>query len=127
MAHVFIGYSREDREAAKRLAEAIEARGWTVWWDRFIPAGIVRRGRRRGNRRSEMRGGVVDASLRRLGMGTERGGGRRTQKGSDPDSSRRRSDPLGASPPANRRYFRVDRRGDRELFRIDRRDDRPRW
>jgi len=30
MAHVFIGYSREDREAAKRLAEAIEARGWTV-------------------------------------------------------------------------------------------------
>lgn len=39
MADVFISYAREDKESAKRLADAIEARGWTVWWDRRIPAG----------------------------------------------------------------------------------------
>ncbi len=39
MADVFISYAREDQESAKRLAGAIESRGWTVWWDRRIPAG----------------------------------------------------------------------------------------
>jgi cyclophilin family peptidyl-prolyl cis-trans isomerase len=39
MADVFISYAREDKESAKRLADAIESRGWTVWWDRRIPAG----------------------------------------------------------------------------------------
>lgn len=39
MSDVFISYAREDRDSAKRLAEAIEQRGWTVWWDRRIPAG----------------------------------------------------------------------------------------
>jgi cyclophilin family peptidyl-prolyl cis-trans isomerase len=39
MADVFISYAREDRDSAKRLAEAIGSHGWTVWWDRRIPAG----------------------------------------------------------------------------------------
>src|SRR5205823_3663964 len=32
-------YAREDRPMAIRLADAIESHGWTVWWDRRIPAG----------------------------------------------------------------------------------------
>jgi hypothetical protein len=39
MTDVFISYAREDREAAQRLAAALEARGWSVWWDREIPVG----------------------------------------------------------------------------------------
>src|SRR6266850_582351 len=39
MADVFISYARADQESAKRLAGVIESRGWTVWWDRRIPAG----------------------------------------------------------------------------------------
>jgi hypothetical protein len=36
---VFISYAREDRERARALAEALEGRGWSVWWDRKIVAG----------------------------------------------------------------------------------------
>lgn len=36
---VFLSYAREDRERAGRLAHALEARGWSVWWDREILAG----------------------------------------------------------------------------------------
>jgi hypothetical protein len=36
---VFISYAREDRDRARVLAEALEARGWSVWWDRKIVAG----------------------------------------------------------------------------------------
>lgn len=39
MADVFLSYAREDRESAKRLADAIQEKGWSVWWDRRIPAG----------------------------------------------------------------------------------------
>lgn len=39
MAQIFISYAREDRETAERLAQALERCGWTVWWDRHIPAG----------------------------------------------------------------------------------------
>lgn len=39
MTDVFISYAREDREAAQRLAAALEALGWSVWWDREIPVG----------------------------------------------------------------------------------------
>ena len=39
MADVFLSYAREDRETAERLAHAIEKHGWSVWWDRHVPAG----------------------------------------------------------------------------------------
>lgn len=41
MADVFISHAAEDREHAARLAEALAARGWSVWWDRRIVAGQV--------------------------------------------------------------------------------------
>lgn len=37
--HVFLSYQSEDREKARRLADALERRGWPVWWDRDIQAG----------------------------------------------------------------------------------------
>ena len=39
MADVFLSYAREDRETAERLAHALERHGWSVWWDRHVPAG----------------------------------------------------------------------------------------
>jgi tetratricopeptide (TPR) repeat protein len=39
MADVFISYSSEDRERVRPLAAALEARGFSVWWDRALAAG----------------------------------------------------------------------------------------
>ena len=39
MADVFISYSRNDRDAVTGIAEAIEAAGYSVWWDRLIEGG----------------------------------------------------------------------------------------
>ena len=39
MADIFLSYAREDSGQAKRLALALESRGWSVWWDRHIPHG----------------------------------------------------------------------------------------
>ncbi|MET0963130.1 MAG: TIR domain-containing protein [Noviherbaspirillum sp.] len=39
MADIFLSYAEEDREAARRVAGLLEASGWSVWWDRRIPAG----------------------------------------------------------------------------------------
>jgi len=39
MADIFISYAREDGERAKRLAEALEQQGWSVWWDPDIHPG----------------------------------------------------------------------------------------
>jgi hypothetical protein len=39
MTDVFISYASEDRERARKLASALEARGWSVWWDHKIIAG----------------------------------------------------------------------------------------
>lgn len=36
MADIFISYAHEDRERAQQLAEALQARGWTVWLDRGL-------------------------------------------------------------------------------------------
>jgi len=39
VADVFLSYAREDKATARRLAEAMEARGFDVWWDAEIPPG----------------------------------------------------------------------------------------
>ena len=39
MADIFISYARSDREKIERLAAALEAEGYSVWWDRFIQSG----------------------------------------------------------------------------------------
>ena len=39
MADIFLSYSREDEARAKNLVAEFEARGWSVFWDRRIPAG----------------------------------------------------------------------------------------
>ncbi len=39
MADVFISYAREDVGTAERFAHVLEARGWSVWWDRDLVAG----------------------------------------------------------------------------------------
>jgi hypothetical protein len=33
MADIFISYATVDRPFARRLADALEACGWSVWWD----------------------------------------------------------------------------------------------
>lgn len=39
MTDVFISYASENRERARVLANALETRGWSVWWDRKIVPG----------------------------------------------------------------------------------------
>lgn len=39
MADVFISYASEDRNRVRPLAEALQARGFDVWWDRALAAG----------------------------------------------------------------------------------------
>ena len=39
MNDIFISYAREDKPWARRLADALEARGWSAWWDAEIPPG----------------------------------------------------------------------------------------
>jgi len=39
MADIFISYSREDRDTVTVLAAALEAQGYSVWWDHNLSAG----------------------------------------------------------------------------------------
>jgi hypothetical protein len=39
MSEIFISYAKEDRSRVVTLALALEAHGWSVFWDRVIPAG----------------------------------------------------------------------------------------
>jgi len=39
MSDIFISYAREDRPPAEAIAKALGDHGWSVWWDRIIPAG----------------------------------------------------------------------------------------
>ncbi len=39
MADVFISYARADKARVAPLVAAIEARGWSVWWDPEISPG----------------------------------------------------------------------------------------
>ena len=40
MADIFISYSQKDRDVATALAAALEARGYTVWWDYELVGGV---------------------------------------------------------------------------------------
>ncbi len=39
MPTVFVSYARENRTRIETLARELEGLGWSVWWDRVIPAG----------------------------------------------------------------------------------------
>jgi hypothetical protein len=39
MADIFISYSSEDKSLVREIAELLEEKGWSVWWDRQIPIG----------------------------------------------------------------------------------------
>ncbi len=39
MTDIFLSYSHEDEERIKPLVAALESQGWSVFWDRHIPAG----------------------------------------------------------------------------------------
>jgi eukaryotic-like serine/threonine-protein kinase len=39
MAEIFVSYAREDRARVAPLVAALEAQGWSVWWDRAISPG----------------------------------------------------------------------------------------
>lgn len=41
MADIFISYAREDEQRIRDLAQALEKQGWSVFWDRRIPAGLT--------------------------------------------------------------------------------------
>jgi formylglycine-generating enzyme len=42
--HCFISYAREDLDRVWPIVKLIEANGWSVFWDRNIPAGLTWRG-----------------------------------------------------------------------------------
>lgn len=39
MSDIFLSYASADREQAEQCANLLEQQGWSVWWDRSIPAG----------------------------------------------------------------------------------------
>lgn len=39
VSDIFISYANEDRSRVRPLADALSGHGWSVWWDREIPAG----------------------------------------------------------------------------------------
>jgi hypothetical protein len=39
VSDIFLSYAREDLPRVKPVVDALEARGWSVWWDRTIPPG----------------------------------------------------------------------------------------
>ncbi len=39
MADIFISYASEDRNRVRPLAEALQSRGFNIWWDRSLAAG----------------------------------------------------------------------------------------
>ena len=40
-ADIFVSYAREDEKRVQLLCQALEAQGWSVFWDRRIPTGLT--------------------------------------------------------------------------------------
>ena len=74
MADVFVSYARHDKARVAPLVAAIEAQGWSVWWDPAITPGqefdqqidTGAQGRRRGSR-------GLDAQFGQFPLGAGRG------------------------------------------------------
>jgi hypothetical protein len=45
MSDIFVSYDAEDRDRVLPLVQALESTGWTIFWDRTIPAGTAWRQR----------------------------------------------------------------------------------
>src|SRR5262249_62140358 len=45
MSDIFLSYAREDQPWAEMLAQTLEGRGWSTFWDRTIPIGKTWRGK----------------------------------------------------------------------------------
>ena len=96
VADIFVSYSRQDRPRVAPLVAALEAQGWSVWWDPEIVGGqefdrqICRRARCGQSRHRR-----VDVGLGRIALGARRGarggGSRRPGAGAH-----------GRYPPADR-------------------------
>nr|WP_315204579.1 toll/interleukin-1 receptor domain-containing protein [uncultured Albidiferax sp.] len=41
MADIFLSYNEKDRPRVRQLAQVLERAGWSVWWDRRVPAGLT--------------------------------------------------------------------------------------
>jgi hypothetical protein len=41
MSDIFISYKREDQATARKLADALEREGWSVWWDPKLRTGEI--------------------------------------------------------------------------------------
>ena len=41
MSDIFLSYAREDLPRVKPVVDALEKRGWSVWWDRTIRPGQI--------------------------------------------------------------------------------------
>jgi hypothetical protein len=39
VSQIFIRYSSKDSAKAQQLVRVLEKKGWSVWWDKIIPAG----------------------------------------------------------------------------------------
>ena len=39
MSEIFISYKREEHPLARKLADALQKKGWSVWWDTNLRAG----------------------------------------------------------------------------------------
>lgn len=39
MADIFVSYATDDRDRVQALVAALEAEGWSFWWDHEMPAG----------------------------------------------------------------------------------------
>ena len=75
MADIFLSYNEKDRDAVRRLAEALQSTGWSVWWDRRIPAGLTWRGvLERELQHMRCIGGALVATLGGERLGVRRSG-----------------------------------------------------